>query len=658
MCPSECQRYAREDVSCAKRTKEDIFGSAKGHEALREPRAGTRPCLTFPDGDRSALGKSSADSVVDVLLPGRLNGISEHTSLIEGHSMGENSIESIRRTDVEGERWLVAALVLISFAIHLFYVLHPRIVWGDEPFYLWLGRNWLTGHGYQFLGFVDVHHPPLYPLMSGLLYLITHNMETSSDILYILFGSLLVLPMYGIGKRLYGTRAGILAGLLVALWPAFNVAVLWWGTMTEPPFYFFVALGLWAAFVGAGFSSTPKENLEIAASASILDLLRLRSTWGWGLAGLAFGLAYLTRPEGMWYLLAVGLAQILVFWTRRAPWKQWVVGLTLLFLGFMVGFVPYLIHTRIYTGSWMVSEKVGITFEDSLALARHDMAKHDWVLWHLDSTGKRVFFFSEESFHLSMWKQIRANPRLYAGVLHMNLYSLFDGLFNNEGYPKLFLPLLSLGLFGIPWSKRRFQGELFLLAATLPPLTFLLFFIFTRYVSPLLIPMLLWTGLGLEHISNWLEGTLLSVVPRMSDGWRKSVRLLPVLIVAAMLLFLHPKVLASVTDTQAVRPEHRIAGEWLASHTPENAVVMSRYPAIVFYAHRHWIPSPNSDYESALRYAAANNVDYWVVDGNEKKWRPKLAFLAEGHPTPELELVYSVPTTSTPVYVYRFKSRQ
>jgi len=131
-----------------------------------------------------------------------------------------------------------------------------------------------------------------------------------------------------------------------------------------------------------------------------------------------------------------------------------------------------------------------------------------------------------------------------------------------------------------------------------------------------------------------------------------------VLAVAAMLLLLHPKVLASVTNTQAVRPEHRVAGEWLASHTSEDAVVMSRYPTIAFYAHRHWIPSPNSDYESALRYAAANGVDYWVVDGNEKKWRPKLAFLAAGNPPPELELVYAVPTTSTPVYVYRFKSRQ
>ncbi len=567
--------------------------------------------------------------------------------------MNDNSFELPSMRPLKGERLLVAALVFISLAIHLFYAHHPRIVWGDEPFYLWLGRNWLTGHGYQFLGFVDVHHPPLYPLMSGLLYLVTHNLETASDILYVFFGSLLVLPIYGIGRRLYGPLAGILAGLLVALWPAFNVAVLWWGTMTEPPFYFFVAAGLWAAFVAAGFGSH-RDNDQ---ASDLSGMLRLRRTWGWALAGFAFGLAYLTRPEGIWYLLAIGLAHTIISWIRHAPWKQWLAGLVLLVLGFMVCFLPYLVHTRIYTGSWMVSEKVGITFEDSLALARGDIGEHDRILWHLDSTGKRVFFFSEESFHLSMWQQIKANPRLYAKVLYLNVHSLFGRLFNNEGFPKLFLPLLVLGLFGLPWSRRRLQGELLLIAATLPPLTFLLFFIFTRYISPLLIPMLLWAGLGLVHVSDWLEETLLAAIPRMGYWWRKGARLLPVLVVAAMLLLLHPRVWASVTATQAVRPEHKTAGEWLASHTPKDAVVMSRYPAIAFYAHRRWVPSPNSDYESALRYAAANGVDYWVVDGNEKNWRPQLAFLAEGNPPPELELVYSVPTTGRPVYVYRLKHK-
>ena len=76
----------------------------------------------------------------------------------------------------------------------------PRVVWGDEPFYLWLGRNWITGQGFQFMGHPDVHHGPLFPMLAGLLYLLDGRPGScASEILYVLFGSLLVLPMYAIG---------------------------------------------------------------------------------------------------------------------------------------------------------------------------------------------------------------------------------------------------------------------------------------------------------------------------------------------------------------------------------------------------------------------------------------------------------------------------
>jgi len=61
-----------------------------------------------------------------------------------------------------------------------------RIVWGDEPFYLWLGRNWLTGQGYTFTGYHDVHHSPLFPLLSGILYLVTGNLQVASNIIYVI----------------------------------------------------------------------------------------------------------------------------------------------------------------------------------------------------------------------------------------------------------------------------------------------------------------------------------------------------------------------------------------------------------------------------------------------------------------------------------------
>jgi hypothetical protein len=85
----------------------------------------------------------------------------------------------------------IAGVAAWALLVRLFALFQPqRIVWGDEPFYLWLGRNWLTGQGYSFTGYPDVHHTPLYPLLSGVSYLLTRTvahdaaraMEIGSDL--------------------------------------------------------------------------------------------------------------------------------------------------------------------------------------------------------------------------------------------------------------------------------------------------------------------------------------------------------------------------------------------------------------------------------------------------------------------------------------------
>jgi hypothetical protein len=391
-----------------------------------------------------------------------------------------------------------------------------------------------------------------------------------------------------------------------------------------------------------------------AAIAAVDDGVR-RPALAWGLAGLFFGFAYLTRPEGIWYAPAVGGVLLAVAWLRRQPWRAWLAGAALFGLGFMLSFFPYAVHTRIHTGGWMVSEKVGITFQDALALAQNDLAGHDRVLWQLDSSGEQVFFFSRESFHLSMLDQILADPRLYARVLRLNVQNALAEFFTVEGFPPAMLPVLGVGLFAGAWSRRRWRGEAALWAGLLPPLTFLLFFIFTRYLSPLLLPMLVWTGLGLARLGDWSAASLTELLGGRRPGLVRWAWLAPTILVAGILLALQPRVAAAVGSGGAVRWEHRAAGEWLAAHAAADDVVMARYPAVAFYADRRWIASPSSDLAAALRYAAANSADYWVVDAQERAWRPQLAALADGAPPPGLELVYRPPTDGRPVYVYRVR---
>jgi 4-amino-4-deoxy-L-arabinose transferase-like glycosyltransferase len=215
---------------------------------------------------------------------------------------------------------ILAGLVLWAAAVRTWVLIQPqRIVWGDEPFYLWLGRNWLTGRGYSFTGYSDVHHTPLYPVLTGLFYLVTHNLELASDLCYLLFGILLVVPIYLLAREMYGRSVGYASAALVAIYPAIAVAPFFWGTLTEPPYYFFIYSGLFAALLA----------------------LRRDKSWAYALAGGCFGLAYLTRPEAVAYLGVVGvvLAGVRLF-EKRLLARATVWGLVLYVVGFLLFFVP------------------------------------------------------------------------------------------------------------------------------------------------------------------------------------------------------------------------------------------------------------------------------------------------------------------------------
>ena len=58
---------------------------------------------------------------------------------------------------------LVSAAALLRLALSLYF---PHVLWGDEPGYLLLGHNLVTGNGFTYTGYPEVHFPPLHPLSS------------------------------------------------------------------------------------------------------------------------------------------------------------------------------------------------------------------------------------------------------------------------------------------------------------------------------------------------------------------------------------------------------------------------------------------------------------------------------------------------------------
>ncbi|HEY65304.1 MAG TPA: glycosyltransferase family 39 protein [Caldilineae bacterium] len=532
--------------------------------------------------------------------------------------------------------WPVIAVV-IGLAVRIVWAQADRVVWGDEPFYLWLGQSWLTGHGYQFFGYSGTHFSPLFPLIAGGLGLLLGDLERGSLVVYVITGALLALPLYGIARRVHGEQAAALAALIAAVYPALTAGVLFWGTMTEPLFLLCAAVGIY------GLVRATQEG----------------GLGAWAMAAIAFGLAYLTRTEGLLYFLVGLAAWVILTWGRPVSLQRWLAGVGLYVVLFAVIILPYVIYLHQATGVWQLAEEAGAAFDTTTGLAYQDPAAFDKATWRLDRSGKEVYLFSPESDRVSFLDSVRANPRGFLRRVRRNLRDLRDTLFTPKLVPWAMVGLVALGLFSRPWDRRRLRGELLLIGALAPPLSFVLFFIQERYLAGMLLPIMLWAAMGTLALGDWLRDSIAQLCERWGR-WREW-RWLPAVLVLLILWLMAPQVAALQQRTHSFQRTHKTAGYWLRDHgvTAED-VVMCRYPAIAFHAGAAWAATPAEEWPWVLRYARARGADYLVVDQWEvERLRPQLRFLLDpAQAPPELEHLATLRGGVGPVVIYRLRVAQ
>ena len=535
-------------------------------------------------------------------------------------------------------------LGLLAFVVRYVYAGAERIVWGDEPFYMWLGRNWFRGQGYHlaFTNHWDYHHTPGYPFINAALTLLTGDMKRASDWSFILFGVWLVLVIYFLARRVYGTKSAIAAGLLIALAPATALMPLYWGTLTEPPYWALSLTGVFFAY--RAFQKF--RALDIA------------------LAGVFLALAYYVRPEAVVFLGAMGL--ILGLRALSRPPRIRNLGYPLLLgIVFLAVIFPYLYRVHEATGVWTISQKVGANFATAEGLALGSFRQFDIETWGLDSTGQQVRFFSEEIAAASALDYILANPVAYARILYGNTLKLFAQLFNIHLFPWYLLLPLALGLFRRAWDRERAWNELFLAFTLLPGLSFILFFVQERYIAALVPILMIWAGHGLLELGDWLQDTVWTISrkdakaprPGKNRGNLTWLVWLPTALLAVFFLVMTPRQADTAYLPGSARPVHLEAGKALAPYVEPGDIVMSRYPAIAYHAGAAWVPTPAASVDEALAYARHHRVKFWAIDGYEAhNLRPQFAPLVDDpeNPPPGLKLLMVVQDDAggEPVVIY------
>ena len=409
----------------------------------------------------------------------------------------------------------LAALFAVALAARLLYLadihanpffydpvldLHAYDSWAQEI----AAGNWLGDHVF--------YQSPLYPYFLGVIYWLCGRRLLLVYLLQALLGALDCLLIYGIGRRLFEHKVGLLAGFAAALYKGF-------------------------LFYDGLLLKTFLEVLLLDLALWLLLLTRQRRGYRFALlAGLALGAGALARDNFL------ALAPFLALWlagaVREVPLKT-RISLAALFLAgfaslvaltayrnFRVGHDLVLITAQggqnFYIGNsignlWGVYQappfvRANPLFEESdfRSQAERRTGRKDWKPSELSN-----FWFRQT------WEEIQAQPGLFLSRLGRKVLLFFNRIEISDNLSYRFfaqnfswilkLPLPSygvvapLGLLGLGLALKRRKGRLLALVLVVYSATVILFYVFTRYRIQVVPALLIFSAFAVFEGIGWVR---------------------------------------------------------------------------------------------------------------------------------------------------------
>lgn len=527
----------------------------------------------------------------------------------------------------------------------------------NEIRYITIGRGILSGAGYVGLDrrFPDIIQPPLHPLtLAGALLLPGPELGISRGV-SILIGSLLVYPGAFLAQRLFGQKAARRAALLIASYPL--LAHTSSSALSEPSFTMLVLMGvltLWRAL-----------DLDDR-------LIRLFHFLG---AGTLLGASFLTRPEGLAFLVVAVAVLVLALRSGGASWLAIGRAGGCLLGGFAIAVLPYLLWIHGRTGQWLPAPKA------TLAWVHHALIQEGRREGWKEPFGS-TYFFERVKFGLNDDASAIRSHELFAtasgapvvdipgsedsGVVFSELRSAASLVVRNlmklyletakNGYvlPLLLLVLGGLGLTSRPWAGPFRRPALIVLAFLLGSLSFMLTLVVPRYLYSAVVLALPWVAEGWRRVEVWLLASVSGAGARHPTAGNKRFVRVAVGVVVIGLTGVH--LVPAVRITHGLWAEHKELGLWLGQMAGQERTVMAATPIVSYYAGAAFEVLPYADLDDVLRYARHKRAEFLVADAHEiRTHRPQLAMLlTPDRRHPGLELMKALHEgTPDAIYLYR-----
>lgn len=509
-----------------------------------------------------------------------------------------------------GELLLLCSFLLLLAGFRTFNLSSYDVLSADGTSYGPIGREFFKHGDFRIFGFIS---GPGYSFFVGLFDLLLHDIERSLRLVSVVFSTLTVGVVYAMGRAFFSRPSAIAAAGFCATLPFLHgMSGI---DITEPTFTFFLLAGafsFWQAYT---------------AGSSRLAVV----------AGFLLVAAYLTRSEGFitWFALSVFALLDLVTRLRRDGRRLLVRVLVPFWLAFMLFFAPYLVYLHSMTGEWHLSGKAAGNAQVIKAYLGQTAEGVD-VKFKFDKSGSGFDTAKGEG----LGKFFRENPELFLFNLKQN-WSDFVTEFPQT--MPWYLLLAAAGAFVAVLRRRRSLPVAACLVSICAPLViYFLFFVQQRGFYPYVSALCVLAGAGI---------CLPAGSPAPGRPNRRS--LLPLLVAVPLSLYYlyqdFPRPKPPYQHSQdGARLDDKHIGQHLKKLLPPDAVIMTRFGRIAFYAERPMVIPPQESYADVIAYARKNHVTHLVINSKFVDMRPQLSALygplldssKAFVPPPEVKLVF------------------
>jgi 4-amino-4-deoxy-L-arabinose transferase-like glycosyltransferase len=432
-----------------------------------------------------------------------------------------------------------------------------------KPAHYFASGRWMDG--------LAVGYHPLYPMLVALFSKVLGDFELSGQMVSVLFGTLTVIPIFYLVRGALGGWTAFVSSLFLAILPR-HVA-LSSDFLSDPTYTFFFISAVWLGW------ETLKGD-------------------GWKfpfLAGLATGLAYLTRAEGIGVLLVLGP------WLLFRSYRKNGYAVLILIVSFFLVASPYILYLRSYTGTWTISRKPSVDRVVVLIKKR--------LFFQEPKVAKATKEFHDTIQRLEGKKQSPPSglSRWLGGL------GSFSKLFVETFHPLFFL-LFMVGLVRRKVPPRWADGEGFLLSvvalyALVMYWLATLSYISHRYLISLVALCLIWSGRGLREFHHWL-------LRRISwEKWGKMTirpERVMVILTAVIAIIVLPM---TISPQRAEKRGRKEAGLWIKNNSISSPSIFTDMVRVNHYAGGRliFLGEEGVSYGEILERARREGADYLVM---------------------------------------------